>query len=423
MYLESWAMKSSYKILGPYIQPVDERNSGLEDLPLMGLSIQKKFIPSIANTIGTDMSTYRIIERNQFAYGPVTSRNGDKITIALFDDHDKALISQAYTPFEVKDTNELDPEYLMMWFRRPEFDRYARFKSHGSAREIFDWEEMCNVTLPIPHIDKQREIVKEYNVIQNRIALNQQMIQKLEETAQAIYKQWFVEFEFPDENGKPYKSNGGKMVWNEELGKEIPKGWEVGKLGKLFDVINGYAFSSEDFAENGKYPIIKISNIVPPNIDLLSTQYYSGAIDNRLQKCLVNQDDILISMTGSHMNQINSAVGKVGRYNYDYPALLNQRVGKLKPEISCNEFVFQTMLQEDIQKEILMAATGSANQANISPDTIKGVNIVIPNETILSSYEEMISNLRQVVSNNGKQNRKLSDLKDLLLSKLATVEG
>jgi type I restriction enzyme S subunit len=186
-------MRKHYKRLGDYIQLVVGRNNDLGDLPLVGLSIQKKFIPSIANTIGTDMSTYRIIERNQFAYGPVTSRNGDKITIALFNDFDKALISQAYVPFEVKDSNELDPEYLMMWFRRPEFDRYARFKSHGSAREIFDWEEMCNTLLPVPHIDKQREIVKEYHTIQNRINLNNQLIQKLEETAQAIYKQWFVE--------------------------------------------------------------------------------------------------------------------------------------------------------------------------------------------------------------------------------------
>ncbi len=181
--------KSNYKPLGKFIQPVVGRNNDLGDLPLMGLSIQKKFIPSIANTIGTDMSTYRTIYKNQFAYGPVTSRNGDKITIALFNDYEKALISQAYIPFEVKDSNELDPEYLMMWFRRPEFDRYARFKSHGSAREIFDWEEMCNTLLPIPTITKQREIVKEYNVIQSRIALNQQLIQKLEETAQAVYRE------------------------------------------------------------------------------------------------------------------------------------------------------------------------------------------------------------------------------------------
>jgi len=272
----------NYKPLGKYIQPVIGRNNDLGDLPLVGLSIQKKFIPSIANTIGTDMSTYRIIEKNQFAYGPVTSRNGDKITIALFNDYEKALISQAYIPFEVKDNNELDPEYLMMWFRRPEFDRYARFKSHGSAREIFDWEEMCNTLLPVPHINKQREIVKEYNVIQNRIALNQQLIQKLEETAQAIYKQWFVEFEFPDENGEPYKSNSGEMVWCEELGKVIPEGWKVGKISDLGFIKHGYAFKGEDFTEDETSLVL----VSPGNFKLNGgfnfekNKYYSGKYPN-----------------------------------------------------------------------------------------------------------------------------------------------
>ena len=181
-------MKSNYKRLGEYIQQVDERNSSLEDLPLMGLSIQKMFIPSIANTIGTNMSTYKIIHKNQFAYGPVTSRNGDKITIALFKDYDKALISQAYIPFEITDTKKLIPEYLMMWFSRPEFDRYARYKSHGSAREIFSWEEMCDVMLPIPDITLQQALVDEYQTIERRIQLNEQLCQKLEETAQALYQ-------------------------------------------------------------------------------------------------------------------------------------------------------------------------------------------------------------------------------------------
>ncbi len=137
-------MKSNYKPLGKYIQPTDERNSALEELPLLGLSVSKEFFPTIANLVGTDMKTYKIVYRNQFTYIADTSRRGDKIAIALNDRYDKMLVSQAYTPFEVKDTNELEPEYLMMWFRRPEFDRYVRFKSHVSAREIFDWEEMCN---------------------------------------------------------------------------------------------------------------------------------------------------------------------------------------------------------------------------------------------------------------------------------------
>ncbi len=140
------------------------------------------------------------------------------------------MISQAYDVFEIIKQDELHPEYLMMWFRRPEFDRYARYMSHGSVREMFSWEEMCNVELPVPHIDKQREIVKEYNTIVNRINLNNQLIQKLEETAQAIYRRWFVDFEFPDENGNPYKSSGGEMVFNEELQKEVPKGWKDGTI-------------------------------------------------------------------------------------------------------------------------------------------------------------------------------------------------
>ena len=162
-------MRSNYKRLGNYIEEVNNRDKDKSVDLLLGVSIQKKFIPSIANIIGTDMSTYKIVKRNQFAYGPVTSRNGDKISIALLEDYDEAIISQAYSPFEVIDAEELLPEYLMMWFRRPEFDRYARFMSHGSAREIFDWDEMCNTLLPIPSIDKQKEIVKEYNVIQVQI--------------------------------------------------------------------------------------------------------------------------------------------------------------------------------------------------------------------------------------------------------------
>ena len=218
-------MKSNYKKLGPYIREIIEKNSGNQIDKLLGVSIQKLFITSIANTIGTDMSTYKIVRKNQFAYGPVTSRNSDKISVALLQECD-CIVSTTYTVFDIINHHELLPEYLIMWFRRPEFDRYARFMSHGSVREIFGWEEMCNVELPIPSIEKQKVIVAEYNTIINRIKLNEQFNQKLEETAQAIYKQWFVDFEFPDENGKPYKSNGGKMTFNEALEKNIPKGWD-----------------------------------------------------------------------------------------------------------------------------------------------------------------------------------------------------
>ena len=163
-----------YKVLGNYINHVDLRNRELRITNLLGVSIEKCFIPSIANIIGTDLSNYKVVKNGQFAYGPVTSRNGEKISIALLNGED-CIISSSYTVFEVTRKNELEPEYLMLWFSRPEFDRYARYRSHGSVREIFDWEQMCAVELPVPDIAKQRKIVKAYKTISDRIALKQRI--------------------------------------------------------------------------------------------------------------------------------------------------------------------------------------------------------------------------------------------------------
>lgn len=175
-------MKSNYKRLAPYIRQVDERNSEDVRYDLLGVSVEKCFIKSIANTVGTDWSGYKKIRRGQFCYIPDTSRRGDKIGIALQSDYDIALVSQAYTVFEIIDTNELLPEYLNLWFKRPEFDRYARFHSHGSVREIFDWDEMCNVELPVPPIAEQQKIVNAYNVVEKRIALKKKINDNLEAT-------------------------------------------------------------------------------------------------------------------------------------------------------------------------------------------------------------------------------------------------
>ena len=225
------------KRLGDYIQEIDVRNRDLSVTTLLGVSISKEFIPSIANTIGTDMSTYKIVRKGQFAYGPVTSRNGDKVSIALHTKEEAAIISQAYIVFEIKDTNKLLPEYLMMWFRRPEFDRYARFHSHGSAREIFDWDEMCDVSLPIPPIERQREIVAEYETLSKRIRLNEQMISKLEETAQTLYRKMFVD----------------------GIDKEnLPEGWRMGTIGEFCEIITGKKDVNESLSE-GKYRFFSCS--------------------------------------------------------------------------------------------------------------------------------------------------------------------
>ena len=225
------------KRLGDYIREVDVRNRDLEVKKLLGVSISKEFMPSIANTIGTDMSSYKVVEPRQFVYIADTSRRGDKIAIALLEGDDKVIVSSIYTVFEVKNKQELLPEYLMMWFRRPEFDRYARFKSHGSAREIFSWEEMCDVYLPIPSIEQQQKIVSEYEAVTRRIRLNEQIIAKLEETAQALYRKMFVD----------------------GIDKEnLPEGWRMGTLGEIADFKNGKAIK----LSNGNIPVYGGNGIV-----------------------------------------------------------------------------------------------------------------------------------------------------------------
>ena len=184
-------MKEGYRLLGDFIRQVDVRNTDGKEENLLGVSVQKMFIPSIANTVGTDFTKYKVVKRGQFTYIPDTSRRGDKIGIALLTDYDEGLVSNIYTVFEVKDENELLPEYLMLWFSRPEFDRYARFKSHGSVREIMDWDEMCKVELPVPSIEKQRTIVKAYNTITDRIELKRKINDNLEAVLAASHSKTF----------------------------------------------------------------------------------------------------------------------------------------------------------------------------------------------------------------------------------------
>jgi len=245
-------MKSNYKRLGDYIQEVKVRNTELKTEKLLGINIDKFFMPSVANVIGTDMSVYKIVKKNQFACNRMHVGRDYRLPISMSRTDEEFIVSPAYDVFQITDTKILDPEYLMMWFSRREFDRNAWFYTDADVRGGLHWKALCDMQLPIPSPTKQKEIVKEYKVIQNRIDINKQLIQKLEETAQAIYKNWFVDFEFSDENRKPYKSSGGVMV-ESELG-EIPTGWEVKKLSELSELKYGKMLDTELFLNAG-YPV------------------------------------------------------------------------------------------------------------------------------------------------------------------------
>ena len=403
-------MRSNYKKLGRYIKEVNKRNSELKVDLLLGVSIQKVLMPSIANTVGTDMTTYKIINRNQFAYGPVTSRNGNKISVAILEDYDEAIISQAYVVFEVINPNELLPEYLMMWFRRPEFDRYARYKSHGSAREIFDWQEMCEVELPVPPIEKQREIVAEYQAVQKRIQINEQQIQKLKETVQAVYRRWFVQFEFPNKEGKPYKSSGGEMVWCEELGKEVPEGWEnISVKDFCVDMKSGGTPSrtNPEYWSINDVPWLKTGEI-KNNIILSTEEYISNEGLKKSSAKLLPKDTVLMSMYG-----VNA--GEIGILKFE--ASTNQACcGMICKNNLHSAYLYYHLLHN--QEFIASQSIGGA-QENLSKDYVEKIPILKPKDAILE-----MKGLKVIIDNKEgltKENQMLTELKELLLSKLATI--
>ena len=180
-------MRSSFKRIGLYVRQVNARNSGLSVTNLQGVSINKYFMPSVANVNGTDLSTYKVVCKDQFAFNPMHVGRDEVLPIAMLETDDPVIVSPAYAVFEIIDKQALLPEYLMMWCCRPEFDRNAWFTTDSSVRGGFSWDDFCDMLLPVPAPEKQREIVKEYHTIVNRITLNEQLNRKLEETAQAIY--------------------------------------------------------------------------------------------------------------------------------------------------------------------------------------------------------------------------------------------
>jgi type I restriction enzyme S subunit len=403
-------MRKNYKRLGDYIQLVNIRDVNIQVDKLLGVSVKKIFIPSIANLVGTDMSTYKIIKKRQFAYIPDTSRRGDKIGIALLEEYDEAIVSQAYTVFEISDVDKLLPEYLMMWFRRPEFDRYARFKSHGSAREIFDWNELCDTQLPIPTIDKQAAIVKEYHVLVDRINLNNSLIQKLEETAQVIYKQWFVEFEFPEpltsKGGKyiGYKSSGGEMV-ESEMG-DIPKGWRLELLSEIatyentkvsIDSINKNKYISTENMLQNRGGIKEITNL-PEEINI--TRFKEG--------------NLLISNIRPYFKKIWLATFDGGCSN---DILCFKSKNGISPEY------LYSLLERDVFFEYVMAGSNGVKMPRGDKDWIMNYPILLPEKKLLIQYNENIEKFHGLITNHRNENNVLTEILNILLSKLATIKN
>ncbi len=375
--------KSNYKRIGDHIQLVDERNRELKVETLLGLTINKQFIPSVANIVGTDMANYKIIRKNQFACSTMQVRRDKKMPVALLQEKDEAIISQAYPVFEVKDEKELLPEYLMMWFSRAEFDREACFYAVGGVRGSLEWDDFENMQLPIPHIDKQREIVKEYNTIQNRINLNNQLIQKLEETAQAIYKNWFVDFET---YGNTQLSR--YIITNPKL--ELKKG------------------------KTAAY--IEMSDLSESSMCIGNKQYrpYSGG--SKFQ----NGDTLLARITPCLENGKTAFVdvlnnGEIAAGSTEFIVMRGK--GNISPY-----WVYCLAREEQFRSYAISSMSGSSGRQRVHEKYLEDYILPEINIDKMNDFHKIGSILFDHIKIKSSKNQKLEELKSLLLSKLATVK-
>jgi len=418
-------MRSNYRRIGDFIREVDERNTGLKVKNLLGLSISKEFIPSVANLIGTDMENYKIVRLNQFACSTMQVRRDKKMPVALLKEVDEAIISQAYPVFEITDTDALLPEYLMMWFSRQEFDREACFYAIGGVRGSLEWEDFCNMQLPIPSPDKQKEIVKEYKIITDRIALNERMVQRLEETAQAIYRQWFVDFEFPDEDGKPYKSSGREMEYNEQLKQDIPKAWKQVSIQKLIDdkIIDKNQDGnhgeihpkSADYVKDG-IPFIMAKDIINGTLNLYDCNFISKAQAYSLRIGFAKSGDVLLTHKAT-MGRI-AIVPDIGGFIVLTPQVTYYRT-KSEREMS-KEYLYSLFASEKFQN-ILNEQSDQSTRKFLSILNQRLLEVLLPTKNVIELHRQILKPLLEFKRIKAQETILLISMSNILMAKMSTT--
>ena len=389
-------MKERYRLLGDFIRQVDVRNTDGKEENLLGVSVQKMFIPSIANTVGTDFTKYKVVKRGQFTYIPDTSRRGDKIGIALLTDYDEGLVSNIYTVFAVKDENELLPEYLMLWFSRPEFDRYARFKSHGSVREIMDWDEMCKVKLPVPSIEKQRSIVKAYNTITDRIELKRKINDNLEATIQAAFD-------------KAFHDAGVSLPETIIKQNKVPQGWTDATVGDFASVQTGPFGSqlhNEDYVESGT-PIITVEHMDGKYIAHRNLPLVSQNDVDRLRKYDLHTGDIVFSRVGS----VDRAV-MVSQHEDGW--LFSGRCLRVRPYDPNTGSYFLWWFNQPVIRQLVTASAVGATMPSINTSILNSIRIVFPQKDIVTQFCKMADGLIEIIATNLEEIRKLNDAREYI---------
>ena len=357
-----------YRRIGDLVDLIDERNKDEKVKTLIGVSIDKCFIKSVANTIGTDLSKYQVIRKFDFACSLMQVSRDGKIPIACLKDYDEAIMSPAYYIFRIKNTEEILPDYMAMWFMRPEFDREASYIAVGGVRGSMPWEDFCDMKLPVPDIKEQQKIVDTYNAITKRIQIKQKINENLEKTAQAIYRKMFIE--------------------------DADESWETVKLCNI----------SKMFAGGDKPEVFSEIETEKCNIPIYSNGLVNYGLYGFTDKPRVTEESITVS-----------ARGTIG-----FPCLRLEPYVPIIRLISVipNKEITNAMYLYYFLKNTQIVSSGTTQQQLTVPE-FGETKVSIPEKNKMSDFEQKVRILYLEIKSNEKEIASLNKMKYAIVSQIS----
>lgn len=363
-------MKSNYDVLGNYIRLIDTRNKDNVTNKVMGINIDKFFMPSVANVIGTDLSKYKLITKGKFACNPMHVGRDERLPVALYGEDEPTLVSPAYFMFEIIDNTVLDENYLMMWFCRAEFDRICWLHTDGSVRGGITWDDICRMEIPVPDIDEQRKMVEAYKSVERRIELKRKINDNLEAQAFTIYKDFICDHEACTD------------------------------LSDIAVITMGTSPEGESF-----------------NTDGVGDVFYQGRTDFGFRfptirlyttegKRYANAGDVLMS--------VRAPVGDVNLAKED--CAIGRGLASIRPKDGCYSFLYYTM--QELNFELKKFNDKGTVFGSITKDDLFSLKIVPLNVQKRKEFENLVAPIDSLIRANEYEIFQLQDVCSTMLSRL-----
>lgn len=377
---------ATYKRLGDIINPISVKNTDMVTTDLRGVNYQKFFMPSVANTVGVDLSGYKLISQGQFACNLMHVGRDGCLPIALHRDEKPIIVSPAYFSFEVKNENEILSEFLFLWFKRNEFDREACFYTDADVRQGLIKSSFFDIMVPVPPIEEQRKIVAEYQAIERRIENNCRLIATLESTAQTIYRKMFVD---------------------DIDSEKLPQGWRMGTLQEITQFIS--AGTIPIYVEESEYLVLGQKCNFNHTISLEKARRHSPK--SSVIQCEL--DDILVNSTG------DGTLGRVGLIRFKPINLsFDSNMTLARPlDKKWAEFVFLTML--NMESYFIQICQGSTNQTRLYCSMIRHARCLIPSIKDVEKFHIQTQSLIRYQGQLEQEIKVFTETEQLFLYKLS----